>query len=117
MADSSDTVAVRLIAAATRDGAVVARRVVAGDVWGSCHLISHWLPTISSGKEQSACEGAGIGWLTVASGVVGLHASLRRFLPSGGFGSGHRKGVVGEVSDELQVPAKCLDVAGDGLDG
>jgi hypothetical protein len=42
---------------------------------------------------------------------------LRRFLLSGGFGSGHREGVVGEVGDEFQVPAECLDVAGDGLDG
>ena len=43
-----------------------------------------------------------------------LHRSC---LLSGGFGSGHREGVVGEVGDELQVPAECLDVAGDGLDG
>jgi hypothetical protein len=42
---------------------------------------------------------------------------LRRFVLSGGFGSGHRDGVVGEVGDELQLPAECLDVAGDGLDG
>jgi hypothetical protein len=40
-----------------------------------------------------------------------------QILLSGGFGSGHREGVVGEVGDELQVPAECLDVAGDGLDG
>jgi len=40
-----------------------------------------------------------------------------QILLSGGFGSGHREAVVGEVGDELQVPAERLDVAGDGLDG
>jgi hypothetical protein len=30
---------------------------------------------------------------------------------------GHGEGVVGEVGDEFQVAAECLDVAGDGLDG
>ena len=38
-------------------------------------------------------------------------------LLSGGFGGGDREGVVGEVGDEVQAPAECLDVAGDGLDG
>ena len=48
--------------------------------------------------------------------ILGLRASPQILL-SGGFGSGHREGVIGEVGDELQVPAECLDVAGDGLDG
>ena len=42
---------------------------------------------------------------------------LRRFLLSGDFGRGNREGVVGEVGDELQVPAESLDIARDGLDG
>ncbi len=45
-----------------------------------------------------------------------LTPGQRRVL-SGGFGSGHGEGVVGEVGDEFQVPAECLHVAGDGLDG
>jgi len=52
----------------------------------------------------------------VALGVEGLRASPKILL-SGGFGSGHREAVVGEVGDELQVPAECLHVACDGLDG
>jgi hypothetical protein len=47
--------------------------------------------------------------------VVGLGAS--RIPVSGSFGGGHREGMVGEVGDELQVAAECLDVAGDSLDG
>ncbi len=42
---------------------------------------------------------------------------LRRSVRSGGFGCGDREGVVSEVGDKFQVPAECLDVAGDGLDG
>jgi len=36
---------------------------------------------------------------------------------SGGFGSGDCQGAVGEVGDEVQAAAECLDVMGDGLDG
>ena len=46
MADPSDTVAGSLVAAAKHDSAIVMRRVVAGDAWGGCHLVSHWLPGI-----------------------------------------------------------------------
>lgn len=35
---------------------------------------------------------------------------------SGGFGSGDCEGAVGEVGDEVQAAAECLDVMGDGLD-
>jgi hypothetical protein len=38
-------------------------------------------------------------------------------LLSGGFGGGHGEGVIGEIGDEVQAAAECLDVAGDGLDG
>jgi len=65
---------------------------------------------------RTACEVPGWTWLTVVSGVAGL-VFLRRFLLSGGFGSGDREGVVGEICDELQLTAECLDVAGDGFDG
>ena len=42
---------------------------------------------------------------------------IEKYRLSGGFGRGHREGVVGEVGDEVQAPAECLDLAGDGLDG
>lgn len=51
--------------------------------------------------------------------VLGGGALLVRagYLLSGGFGGGDCEGVVGEVSDEIQASAECLDVAGDGFDG
>ena len=55
--------------------------------------------------------------LTLGSGPdTGPFASPQVLL-SGGFSGGNGEGMVGEIGDEFQVAAECLDVAGDGLDG
>ena len=40
-----------------------------------------------------------------------------RGVPSGCFGGGHGEGVVANAGDQVEPPAECLDVTGNGVDG
>jgi hypothetical protein len=82
-----------------------------------------WLGPAESGPVGS-CLGPGLPDLSVEVGpatttttiVAARGLEVPRYPLSGGVGGGDCEGVVGEVGDEVQAPAECLDVAGDGLD-